>query len=92
MFNKKISFLSFCVTGGEEWTVVAEALGLTPSEIRFFDKPTLNPLDAALNFIVRQRCITVGDLCDLLNKHGFPAIADFSVKSCRRISFRNYIG
>ena len=57
--------------------MVAEALGLTPSEIRFLDNRTLNPLDAALNFIVRQRCITVGDLYDLLNKQGFPVIADF---------------
>lgn len=57
--------------------MVAEALGLTPSEIRFLDKRTLNPLDAALGFIARQRCITVGDLYDLLNKHGFPVIADF---------------
>lgn len=69
--------LSFCVTGGEEWKVVAEALGLTPSEIRFLDKRTLNPLDAALCFVARQRYITVGDLYDLLNKHGFPVIADF---------------
>lgn len=74
---KNISFLSFRVTGREEWKVVAEALGLTPSEIRFLDKRTLNPLDAALCFVASQRYITVGDLYDLLNKHGFPVIADF---------------
>jgi len=62
--------------GGEEWKVVAEALGLTPPEIRFLDNRTLNPLDAALAFIVRQRSITVGDLYDLLNERGFPVIAD----------------
>ena len=56
--------------------MVAEALGLTPPEIRFLDNRTLNPLDAALAFIARQRCITVGDLYDLLNEHGFPLIAD----------------
>ena len=66
----------FCATGGEEWKVVAEALGLTPPEIRFLDNRTLNPLDAALAFISRQRCITVGDLYDLLNERGFPVIAD----------------
>ena len=79
VFAKKISFLSFCVTGREEWKLVAEALGLTSSEIRFLDKRTLNPrpLDAALCFVARQRYITVGYLYDLLNKHGFPVIADF---------------
>jgi len=57
--------------------VVAEALGLTPSVIRFLDKRTLNPFDAALGLIARQRCVTVGYLYDLLNKQGFPVIADF---------------
>jgi len=66
----------FCVTGGEEWKVVAEALGLTPPEIRFLDNRTLNPLDAALAFIARQRCVTVGELYDLVNERGFPVIAD----------------
>jgi len=56
--------------------VVAEALGLTPPEIRFLDNRTLNPLDAALAFISRQRCITVGDLYNLLCERGFPVIAD----------------
>ena len=64
------------VVGGEEWKLVAEALGLTPQEIRFLDNRTLNPLDAALAFIVKERHITVGDLYDLLSKCGFPAIAD----------------
>lgn len=77
MFAKYISFLSVCVTGREEWAVVAQALGLTPSEIRFLDKRTVNQFDAALGFAVRQRYITVGDLYDLLNKHGLPVIADF---------------
>ena len=66
----------FCFAGGEEWKEVAEALGLTPAEIRFLDNRTLNPLDSALAFIARQRCITVGDLYDLLNERGFPMIAD----------------
>lgn len=64
------------VVGGEEWKLVAEALGLTLQEIRFLDNRTLNPLDAALAFIVKQRHITVGDLYDLLSECGFPAIAD----------------
>lgn len=64
------------VLGGPEWEVVAEGLGLTPSEIRFLDKRTLNPFDAALSFIARQRHITVGNLYDLLNELGYPVIAD----------------
>ena len=64
------------VVGGEEWKLVSEALGLTPQEIRFLDNRTLNPLDAALAFIVKERHITVGDLYDLLSECGFPAIAD----------------
>ena len=66
----------FCVSGGEEWKVVAEALGLTPPEIRFLDNRTLNPFDAALAFIARQRCITVGYLYDVLKECGFPVLAD----------------
>ena len=65
-----------CVTGGDEWKVVAEALGLTQAEIRFLDNRTLNPLDAALAFIAKQRCITVGDLYDVLAECGCPVTAD----------------
>jgi len=56
--------------------LVAEELGLTQKEIRFLDKRTLNPLDAALAFVAKQRHITVGELYDLLSECGFPAIAD----------------
>ena len=69
-----ISFL--CIVGGEEWKEVAERLGLTPREIRFLDSRTLNPFDAALAFIARQRNITVADLYELLNECGYPVIAD----------------
>lgn len=65
-----------CVVGGDEWKLVAEALGLTPQEIRFLDNRTLNPLDAALAFVAKQRDITVGDLYDLLCECGLPVIAD----------------
>ena len=64
------------VVGGEEWKLVAEALGLTPQEIRFLDNRTLNPLDAVLAFIAKQRHITVGDLYDKLSECGLPVIAD----------------
>ena len=65
-----------CVTGGEEWKMVAEALGLTPSEIRFLDHRVLNPFDAVLTSTWHQRRLTVGELYDLLSERGFPVIAD----------------
>lgn len=69
-------FVFFCVTGGDEWMLVAEALGMTPSEIRFLDKRTLNPSEVALAHTCQQRLLTVGDLYDLLSELGFPMIAD----------------
>lgn len=66
----------FCVLGGDEWKPVAERLGLTPQEIRFLDKRTLNPFDAALSFIAKQRFLSVGDLYDALNDCELPVIAD----------------
>jgi len=68
--------LTIELSGGEEWKEVAERLGLTPREIRFLDNRTLNPFDAALAFIARQKNITVANLYDLLNECGYPAIAD----------------
>ena len=55
---------------------VAEGLELTPSEIRFLDKRTLNPIEAALSFIIRQRFLSVGELYELFNEHHFPMLAD----------------
>ena len=55
---------------------LAEGLGLTPAEIRFLDKRTLNPMEAALSFIVRQRFLRVGELYELLEEHNFPVLAD----------------
>lgn len=49
---------------------------MTPREIRFLDNRTLNPFDAALAFIAKQRYINVGELYDLLNERGFPVVAD----------------
>ena len=68
-----------CIVGGDEWKLVAEGLGLTPQEIRFLDKRTLNPLDSALNFVARQRDITVGDLYGILSECGCPVIADLTL-------------
>ena len=55
---------------------LAEGLGLTPAEIRFLDKRTLNPMEAALSFIVMQRFLGVGELYELLEEHNFPVLAD----------------
>ena len=68
--------MSVSVAGGEEWKNVAEKLGLSPKEIRYLDKRTLNPCDAALAF-VSQRChINVDDLYDVLTECGYPVLAD----------------
>ena len=55
---------------------LAEGLGLTAAEIRFLEKRTLNPMDAALSFIVKQRFLRVGELYELLEEHNFPVLAD----------------
>ena len=62
--------------GGDEWMELAEGLGLTPEEIRFLDKRTLNPMEAALSFIAKQRFLSVGELYELLNERDFPLLAD----------------
>ena len=55
---------------------LAEGLGLTPSEIRFLDKRTLNPMKVALSFITKQRFVSVGELYELLNESDLPMLAD----------------
>ena len=60
----------------DKWKLFAEKLELSPDEIRFLDQRTLNPVDAALNYIAKRRPLTVGDLYDLLNDCELPVIAD----------------
>ncbi|XP_068689890.1 uncharacterized protein [Montipora foliosa] len=68
--------LTIDLSSGEEWKNVAEKLGLNPKEIRYLDKRTLNPCDAALAF-ASQRChINVDDLYDVLTECGYPVLAD----------------
>lgn len=55
---------------------LAEELGLAPQEIRFLDKRTLNPMEAALSFITRRRFVSVGELYELLNEDNRPRLAD----------------
>ena len=61
-----------CFTGGDEWEIVAERLGLSQAHIRCFDKRFPNPFEIAL------RCcqLTVGKLYDVLVECGFPVLAD----------------
>ena len=66
----------FCVTGIDEWMLVAEKLGLNSEEIRYLDKRTLNPADALLSYIANQRYLTVGELYEVLCDCGVPVIAD----------------
>ena len=55
---------------------LAEGLGLTPPEIRFLEKRTLNPMGAALSFIPKQRFVSVGELYKLLNERDLPMLAN----------------
>lgn len=70
-------FLCFCYLGYDDWMLFAERLGLTPEEIRFLDKRTLDPAAAALSYVSKQRIISVGLLYDLLNETELPLLADF---------------
>ena len=66
----------FLFVGGQEWKQLAEKLGLAPHEIRFLDKRVMNPCEAAIAFIARQRYITVGELYDTISECGLPVFAD----------------
>ena len=72
-----LCFVCFYYLGSDEWMMIAEQLGLTPEEIRFLDKRTLDPAAAALSYVSKQRIISVGLLYDLLNESGLPLLADF---------------
>ena len=62
--------------GRDDWELVAEKLGLTPAEIRFLDKRTMNQVLEVLVFAAKKYLITVGDLYDVLKDCGLPIIAD----------------
>ena len=76
LFVLLFMFLCFCYLGDDGWTMFAERLGLTEREIRFLDKRTLNPADAALSFVGKQRIISVGLLYDLLKESMLLTQAD----------------
>ena len=62
--------------GRDDWELFAEKLGLTPAEIRFLDKRTMNQVLEVLNVAAKKYLITVGDLYDVLKDCGLPVIAD----------------
>ena len=62
--------------GRDDWELFAEKLGLTPAEIRFLDKRTMNQVLEVLIFAAKKYLITVGDLYDVLKDCGLPVIAD----------------
>jgi len=64
------------LAGGDQWKDVAEKLGLSPIEIRFLERRTLNPCDAALAFLSKRSYLNVGCLYDVLTECGLPVIAD----------------
>ena len=68
--------MMFIFIGGDEWMMVAERLGLTPSEIRFLDKRSRNPFESALIHSRNQQYWNVGQLYDVLVDCGFPGFSD----------------
>ena len=76
LFVLLFMFLCFCYLGDDGWMMIADRLGLTAEEIRFLDKRTLNPAEAALSFVSKQRFISVGLLYDLLKESMLPTQAD----------------
>ena len=69
-------FLFVIVAGGDEWKLIAEKLGMTPSEILFLDRRVMNPAEATLSFIASQRYLTVGELYQVLCDSEVPVLAD----------------
>ena len=64
------------LVGRDDWELFAEKLGLTPAEIRFLDKRTMNQVLEVLIVAAKRDLITVGDLYDVLKDCGLPTIAD----------------
>lgn len=73
---KKLSLYFKILAGGDQWKDVAEKLGLSPIEIRFLERRTLNPCDAALAFLSQRSYLNVGCLYHVLTECGLPVIAD----------------
>ena len=66
----------FFLSGGDEWKLLAERLGMSNNEIRFLDKRIPNPCDVVLNVMAQHRCFRVGELYDNLVESELPGAAD----------------
>ena len=75
IFFERVSMI--ILVGRDDWELFAEKLGLTPAEIRFLDKRTMNQVLEVLIFAAQKYLITVGDLYDVLKDCGLPVIVDF---------------
>ena len=76
VLNFRVTNGLFLFLGGEEWKILAEKLGLSPREILFLDKRTMNPCMELLSHIRSRHFIDVGTLYDALVECGFPVWAD----------------
>ena len=59
-------------SGGEEWKIVADRLGVKDAYIRYFDNRFRNPVELILNVCD----LNVGKLYDVLVECEFPLLAD----------------
>ncbi|PFX19099.1 putative serine/threonine-protein kinase pats1 [Stylophora pistillata] len=68
--------LTESLSGGQDWKLLAEKLGLHPDEIRYLDYRVRNPCEGVLIRAAAQDSVNVGDLYNLLVELGYPLIAD----------------
>ncbi|PFX12664.1 putative serine/threonine-protein kinase roco4 [Stylophora pistillata] len=73
---KQYKDLTFSLSGGEEWKLLAERLGLSQIEIRFLDKRVVNPSDVVLRAVGEHRHLSVGEIYDTLVDCELPVFAD----------------
>ncbi|XP_020614950.1 uncharacterized protein LOC110053100 isoform X2 [Orbicella faveolata] len=70
------SDLSVFLSGGDEWMLLAERMGLNSERIRFLDRRYPNSAGALLDYVGERSDMTVGNLYDLFNECGLPGLAD----------------
>ena len=64
------------ISGGDEWKLLAEKLGMSYDEIRFLDKRTSNPCNVVLDLVANSRHLNVGEVYDILVECGLAGSAD----------------
>lgn len=73
---KQYKDLTFSLSGGDEWKLLAERLGFSQIEIRFLDKRVVNPSEVVLGAVGKHRHLSVGELYDTLVDCELPVTAD----------------